>query len=30
MIHSFVVLNKILDKANEAIDDCVAILKENM
>ena len=30
MIHSFIVLNKVIDKANEAIDDCISMLKKNL
>lgn len=29
MIHSFVVLNRVIEKANEAIDDCICMLQEN-
>ncbi len=28
MIHSFILLNKFIDKANEAIDDCISMLKK--
>ena len=28
MIHSFIILNRRIDKANEAIDDCISILKD--
>ncbi len=30
MIHSFIVLNKVLDVADEAMDDCVVVLKEGL
>jgi acetyl esterase len=30
MIHSFIVLNSMLDKADEALDDCVSLLRSNL
>lgn len=30
MIHSFIVLNKVIQKANEAIDDCISMLRVNL
>jgi acetyl esterase len=30
MIHAFILLNKVIDKANDAIADCVSILKDKL
>jgi len=30
MIHSFIVLNKVINKANDAIDDCISLLQTNL
>jgi len=30
MIHSFILLNKVFNKANDALDDCITLLRANL
>jgi acetyl esterase len=30
MIHSFIILNKVINRANDAIDDCISLLQTNL